>query len=136
MDTGPHLHEVTLDAAELHQGACASCGCNDPRCPLVLNARCHPARGVRVTVENGLLRIACAICSRHVVSIVLPPDATPTLTPPCRHVAGPVEVKYFKLATTLEITCDRCHKAAPAISLAEEAPSGGEPRAASGSRSC
>lgn len=62
----------TVKASELKGIECQHVGCTNPACSnIILQARCHPSAGSRVTVDKnaGVLSVVCAKCERHVVHI-------------------------------------------------------------------
>jgi hypothetical protein len=107
-----------LGAEDLRHVACHGCGCSDPKCALVLNARCHPGRPTLAEVSEGVLEVVCAECAREVVRIALPLRAWATSPDPLCHPGGPVFVRYFKIAQTVEICCAVCDKPVVAVPLA------------------
>jgi DNA-directed RNA polymerase subunit RPC12/RpoP len=118
-DRGPPLLPPPLDPEQLRQVACEACGCADPKCPLVLNARCHKGGGVFVRIAEAVLEIVCATCARPVVFIALPVATKAASLEVGCHKGHAVLVKYFKLAHALEIVCAKCSKPVVTISLVD-----------------
>ena len=63
---------MTID--ELFKDASKGCsmeGCNHKHQALVLHAQCHPDANmsVKIDVDKGTLRVACAICDEAVCTI-------------------------------------------------------------------